>query len=326
VRSLVIGAAAIGLGWQGWRAFSGAMPVAHAIEMEGLVLAGPAVLILVGLVLLAERRWPAVARPLLAPGHRQDAAYLLTYVFLAVPVVTLVGTGFAVIALQVVPGLAGLSAGLPGAIHGVAPRWLVVAAALVVIDGGNWLAHLFNHRVGTLWRFHALHHSQEEMSILTSFRAHPLVHVSYQMAALPLIVLGTAGVVPAPVLVGYVLLSTLPHANVRWSFGPLGRVLVSPAYHRFHHDREDLRGVNLGTVLVLWDRLAGLAVFPEPGQAPVATGLAGRPLPAEQAAVSHGVWAMLSRQLLEPFRLAPASNPEPASAHRPSADLVVLGA
>jgi sterol desaturase/sphingolipid hydroxylase (fatty acid hydroxylase superfamily) len=161
---------------------------------------------------------------------------------------------------------------------------------------------LLNHRVETFWRFHALHHSQEEMSILTSFRAHPLVHTSFQLAALPLIVLGTGGAVSAPVLVGYVLLSTLPHANVDWSFGPLRYVVVSPAYHRLHHDRDDRRGVNLGTVLVLWDVLAGLAVFPERGADPVPTGLAGRPLPVEQAA--GGAWwawaPTLVRQLSSP--------------------------
>ncbi len=106
------------------------------------------------------------------------------------------------------------------------------------------------------------------MSILTSFRAHPLVHTSFQLAAIPLVVLGTGGAVPASVLVGYVVLSTLPHANVNWNFGPLRYVVVSPAYHRFHHDRADRRGVNLGTVLVVWDVLAGLAVFPARGPGP----------------------------------------------------------
>ena len=39
------------------------------------------------------------------------------------------------------------------------------------MDGANWLAHYADHRVDALWRFHALHHSQEELSVLTSFRA-----------------------------------------------------------------------------------------------------------------------------------------------------------
>jgi sterol desaturase/sphingolipid hydroxylase (fatty acid hydroxylase superfamily) len=255
---------------------------------------GPAVLVLVALALAAERRWPAVRRPLTAAGHRQDTAYLAVYVLVAVPVVALVSTGFAVTVFHLAPWLV---------IHPLppAPRWLLVALVLVVMDACNWGAHFLNHRIGTFWRYHALHHSQEEMSILTSFRAHPLVHASFQVAALPLLVLGTSGAVPLPMLVGYVLLSTLPHANVNWGFGPLRYLVVSPAYHRLHHDQGDTRGVNLGTVLVLWDVLAGLAVFPDGGADPVATGLRGRPIPVELDAGAGGWVGLLVRQLTEPL-------------------------
>ena len=265
---------------------------------QGVVLVGPAVLVLVVLAVAAERLWPAVARPVGAIGHRQDAAYLALYVAVAVPAVTLIGSGAATVLQRLDGGftlhvLAGL------------PRWALVAVVLVLIDLANWTSHLYNHRIDAFWRFHALHHSQEEMSILTSFRAHPFVHTSFQLTAVPLIVLGTGGAVPASVLVGYIVLSTMPHANVNWSFGPLRYVIVSPAYHRLHHDRDDRRGVNLGTVLVLWDVLAGLAVFPtrrrDAGFVPVSTGLAGRPLPVEQVA-GAGMLRTMGRQLWSPVQ------------------------
>jgi sterol desaturase/sphingolipid hydroxylase (fatty acid hydroxylase superfamily) len=275
---------------------------------EGVVLIGPAVLALVGLAVVAERIWPAVARPVGAVGHRQDAAYLALYVAVAVPAVTLIGSGAATLLQRLDGGLT---------LHPFAglPRWALVVVVLVLVDLANWTSHLTNHRVNTFWRFHALHHSQEEMSILTSFRAHPLVHTSFQLTAVPLIVLGTGGAVPASVLIGYVLLSTMPHTNVNWSFGPLRYVMVSPAYHRLHHDRDDRRGVNLGTVLVVWDALAGLAVFPTPTPVPtsaatsgpgrpvvpVATGLAGRPLPVEQE-VGAGMARTMMRQLWSPVQ------------------------
>ena len=297
---LLLGVSAF-FGWRGWAALRGATGgLRHALVAEELALVGPAVLVLVALTLLAERRWPAVRRPLGAVGHRQDAAYLVLYIVAAVPAVLLLGTGVASSLFALAPGLA---------VHPLSglPRWALVASALVAMDACNWLAHFLNHRVRAFWRFHAVHHSQEELSILTSFRAHPLVHASFQLVGLPLLVLGTSGAVPLPVLVGYVLLSTLPHANVGWSFGPLGRVFVSPAYHRLHHDRTDTRGVNIGVVLVVWDRLAGLAVWPahDRGRGPVVTGLAGRPVPVEQAAVAGlrrwGGVPMLLRQLAEPL-------------------------
>ncbi len=302
-------AASAFFGWRGWEAIvPAAGGVRHAVVAEELALVGPAVLVLVVLALVAEHRWPAVRRPLSALGHRQDAAYLALYVFVAVPTVLLLGTGFAVTVFRLAPWMS-----LPH-LSGAA-RWALVVGAVVVMDGCNWLAHFLNHRVTAFWRFHAVHHSQEELSILTAFRAHPLVHASFQVAALPLLVLGTAGAIPVPVLVGYVLLSTLPHANVNWDFGPLRYLIVSPAYHRLHHDRDN-RGVNLGTVLVLWDFLAGVAAMPERGALPVATGLAGRPVPVEQAVVAAGRrrWGgvpLLVRQLMEPLLPPPRSTVEP---------------
>jgi sterol desaturase/sphingolipid hydroxylase (fatty acid hydroxylase superfamily) len=302
----VVGATAT-LAAVGWRALAAAPGGPwRAMVTQGVVLIGPAVLALVVLAVAAERLWPAVVRPVGAAGHRQDAAYLVLYVAVAVPAVTLIGSGAATVLQRLDGGFT---------LHPFAglPRWALVAVVLVLIDLANWTSHLYNHRVDAFWRFHALHHSQEEMSILTSFRAHPFVHTSFQLTAVPLIVLGTGGAVPPSVLVGYIVLSTLPHANVTWGFGPLRYVIVSPAYHRLHHDRDDRRGVNLGTVLVLWDVLAGLAVFPArrrdagvaptpvPLPVPVSTGLAGRPLPVEQAS-GAGIVRTMGRQLWSPIR------------------------
>ena len=72
--------------------------------------------------------------------------------------------------------------------------------------------------------------------------------------------MGDRPVAPAFITL-YVCLGTLPHTNVRWSLGPVGRVLVSPAYHRIHHAIGGPEGANLGIVLTIWDVMAGRAVF-----------------------------------------------------------------
>jgi hypothetical protein len=66
--------------------------------------------------------------------------------------------------------------------------------------------------------------------------------------------------VPSTAIVIYLVLATFPHANLRWTFGPLGRVFVSPAYHRIHHAAVGRNDLNLGTVLTLGDVLARRAV------------------------------------------------------------------
>jgi sterol desaturase/sphingolipid hydroxylase (fatty acid hydroxylase superfamily) len=105
----------------------------------------------------------------------------------------------------------------------------------------------------------------------------------------------------APVLItAYVCVGTLQHANLRWTFGPVGLMIVSPAYHRLHHATDD-QAVNLGVVLTIWDVLAGYARFPARGDAVGRTGLDGRPVPVEQDAPSRPL-LLLANQLAEPFR------------------------
>ena len=136
---------------------------------------------------------------------------------------------------------------------------------LVAMDGCNWLAHLANHRVGVLWRFHELHHSQEDMSVLTVFRTHPLVHVSYLLALIPGIVLLANGAVPTTLLVVYAAILAFEHSNTNLGFGRLERILVSPNYHRIHHKFDGPQDVNLGFALTIWDQLSHRAIFPTRG-------------------------------------------------------------
>jgi len=78
-------------------------------------------------------------------------------------------------------------------------------------------------------------------------------------------------------------------------------VIVSPAYHRLHHDRED-QHINLGVVLTIWDVLAGRARFPARQAAVARTGLDGRPVPVEQGAPATPALLLMAEQLIEPFQ------------------------
>jgi hypothetical protein len=101
----------------------------------------------------------------------------------------------------------------------------------------------------------------------------------------------------------YACLGALPHANVRWTYGRAGRILVSPAYHRIHHSATGRLDINLGTVFAFWDVLSRRAVFP--GRTAdtdvVETGLAGRPVPVEQSGRRPRLGRTMLRQLAEPF-------------------------
>jgi len=258
-------------------------------------LAAPLLVALVVATGICERIWPAERRPLLARGHVQDAFYLALHAIVVIPLMTLLSVGAAVL-------LSTHAAWIEVRPAENWPLWLVVPVTVVAMDGANWLAHYADHRLGFLWRFHALHHSQEELSVLTSFRAHPLMHTTgFILAAVPVVALMPTRAI-APVLITiYVCIGTLQHANLRWTFGPLGRVLVSPAYHRRHH-APDIQDTNLGVVLTIWDVLAGRARFPARGCVSGRTGLDGRPVPVEQGNAARPALLLMAGQLIEPFQ------------------------
>jgi sterol desaturase/sphingolipid hydroxylase (fatty acid hydroxylase superfamily) len=185
---------------------------------------------------------------------------------------------------------------------GLLPRSAAIAAIVVAMDAANWFVHLANHRVRVLWRFHELHHSQEDMNVLTVFRTHPLIHVSYLLAVLPVVVILANGAVPITILVGYGGFVAFAHSNTNLGFGPFRRVLVSPNYHRIHHRRDGPQDVNLGFVLSVWDQLSHRAIFPTAETIGIETGLPGRPLRVEQEGPRARHLAAFRAQLVGPFR------------------------
>lgn len=278
---------------------------------------GPLASALVVLFLVAERVRPAQSRPIVARGHRHDLLFALLNVVFVVPMVTALTLAFADVARQLAPWVV-----LPRI--GLVPRWAVILVILVAMDFCNWLVHLANHRVRMLWRFHELHHSQEDMNVLTVFRTHPLIHVSYVLAVIPALVLLANGELPTVLLVLYGGAVAFAHSNTDLSLGPLDRVFVSPNYHRIHHRVSGPQDVNLGFTLTIWDQLTHRAIFPTPETVGVDTGLLQRPLRVEQEGPRAHHLRVLAAQLLGPFRpmrepVTLASVKEPAPT-RPESD------
>jgi sterol desaturase/sphingolipid hydroxylase (fatty acid hydroxylase superfamily) len=293
--TIVIAGLATWLSWRGWTVL-GQIGVARSFDDGRFQLAGPVVLGFVLAVCVLEQIRPAQRRPLFARGHLLDFCYAVFYALLVVPLIVLLGAGFSDLLARLAPWLV-----LPR-VPGV-PGWCFVALAVLAIDAVDWLTHLANHRLTALWRLHAVHHSQEELSVLTTYRAHPLVHVSFLLSAIPILAVEDNTATPAVVLTVYACLGALPHANVRWTYGRVGRILISPAYHRIHHSATGRLDINLGTVFAIWDVLSRRAVFP--GRAAdcaiIETGLAGRPIPVEQAGRRPRLVRTMLSQLAEPF-------------------------
>lgn len=260
-----------------------------------VVLAGPATLAILGVFLVVERLRPAQRRSIVARGHRHDLLFTALNASLVAPLVVAMTLSFSEVARKTMPWIV-----LPK--FGTVPRWVAIALIFVAMDGMNWLAHLGNHRVRVLWRFHEVHHSQEDMSVLTVFRTHPLVHVSYLIALVPGIVLVANGALPTTLLVIYGASVAFAHSNTNLGFGPLERIFVSPNFHRIHHKVDGPQDVNLGFALTIWDQLARRAVFPTPETIRTDTGLPGRPLAVEHAGSRPRHLSVFFLQLVGPFR------------------------
>lgn len=306
--TLGVAAATSGLVWMAVSSLERRGGLGSSLAAGRAELLAPLVLGLVVATLLCERRWPAEGRPVLARGHLHDGTFFALHVIVVVPLMTLLGVAFAQLLGTHVSWLE-----VPGTASW--PGWLLLAVTIVLMDGANWLAHWADHRFAPLWRLHALHHSQEELSVLTSFRAHPLSHLpGFLLATFPVIALmGGHSMAPA-LITGYICLGTLPHANLNWSFGPLGRIVVSPAYHRLHHALDGKDGYNLGVVLTVWDVLARRAQFPTKGAPATPTGLVDGSVRTEQT--PDGRWhpGLLMTQLVEPFTIGPTVHPRPEPA------------
>src|SRR5579872_6087181 len=276
----------------GWLSHWGGTSFAASMTSLRVVLVGPATLIVLSAFLIIERLRPAQRRPIFARGYRQDLLYTVLNATIVAPLVVALSLSFAEVAHRSLPWIV-----MPHL--DAVPRWGVLALIFVAMDGCNWLAHLANHHIRMLWRFHELHHSQEDMSVLTVFRTHPLIHVSYLIALIPGIVLIANGAVPTLLLVVYGSVLAFEHSNTNLGYGPLERVFVSPNYLRIHHKLDGPQDVNLGFALTIWDQLAHRAVFPTEETIRIDTGIAGRPLAVEQE--GHHFRVFLA-QLAGPFR------------------------
>ena len=210
------------------------------------------------------------------------------------------------------------------------PVWGRVIAYILVLDFANYWIHRIEHSVPALWAFHQVHHSQDQLSIMTTYRNHPL-DVWMRGFVGPVIIMMVIGLPPHVwlwlSLLWDVTLS-LSHLDVNWTYGPLRRVFVSPVSHAIHHSIEDRhQHRNFGANLVIWDHLFGTA---DPGtERPKAVGLPGWSV--RESVLAH-CWEPIRGVVrhyrgLPPDGLAPltAAPHEPAPAPEPEPERTSVG-
>ena len=150
------------------------------------------------------------------------------------------------------------------------PLWLKLVLMLILNDFGAYWAHRALHGNRRLWRFHAIHHSAEQLDWLVNTRAHPFDSVFMRLAGLaPIYLLGianTAGRHVDPTVALVIVIATVwnffIHANIRIRLGPFEWLVSSPVFHHWHHSNDSHRDTNFAFIFPLIDRVFGTAWMP----------------------------------------------------------------
>lgn len=181
---------------------------------------------------LAERRWAIRPQPTFRPGWGTDVAH-----FFVNGLVNAIGRALTLGVVAVtIQRLAGPSLERLWSVTGAQPGPVRFVEALLVVAVSRYWSHRWTHRVGWLWRFHAVHHSSERLDWLAAARVHPVDAVFATLCTgVPLFVLGFDRATFGAWLAFTTISPFLDHANLRLRLPVLRWLIPNPEWHHWHH-------------------------------------------------------------------------------------------
>ena len=156
----------------------------------------------------------------------------------------------------------------------------------LIMDLTFYYWHRVNHRLPFLWRFHNVHHIDQDLDVSTSFRFHfGEVALSVAFRVVQVTLSGVSAWTYGIYELAFQLNTLFHHSNLRLPIAlerPLNRVLVTPRMHGIHHSQ--VRGEtdsNFSVVLSWWDRLHGTVRLNVPRDA-ITIGVPAYTLPGDR--------------------------------------------
>ena len=138
----------------------------------------------------------------------------------------------------------------------------IIITILTLDFFGGWLVHFVEHKAKWLWRFHVVHHADNNVDVTTALRHHPVESVLRGVFFVAGVLV--AGAPMFAVMIFQTLLVIFvqfTHANIslpKWLDNGLSWVLVSPNMHKVHHHyMQPYTDTNYGAVFSIWDRAFG---------------------------------------------------------------------
>ena len=133
---------------------------------------------------------------------------------------------------------------------------------MLVADIVQYWSHRAYHEIPFLWKFHAVHHSSEEMDWIAGSRVHVVeLLLTRGLVLLPLVLLGFDSVAVNAYVAFVAFQAVFDHANVSVNPSILRYIFVTPNFHHWHHsqDKEAL-DKNYAVHFAFLDYLFGTAV------------------------------------------------------------------
>ncbi len=149
----------------------------------------------------------------------------------------------------------GLLNWLPG------PSWTKTALGFLLYDLYMYLIHRVNHAVPFLWRFHRVHHTDDQVDVTTALRFHfgeqLITAFVFRLGIVPLLGLTLEQMLFYEIFSKPLIL--FHHSNIALP-EPIDRILralvVSPNMHRVHHSKWlPETNSNYASFFSFWDRL-----------------------------------------------------------------------
>ena len=145
-----------------------------------------------------------------------------------------------------------------------APFLVMFFTLLLVSQLLSYLVHIAFHKIDWLWPIHAVHHTDVDVDVTTSYRHHPLeALVSLPFIAPIILLLGTPIEVVAAYKIFEVVFTVFSHSNIRIPEvleKYLRLIILTPDFHRLHHCVEERHtNSNYGSLVPWFDYLFGTA-------------------------------------------------------------------
>jgi sterol desaturase/sphingolipid hydroxylase (fatty acid hydroxylase superfamily) len=154
--------------------------------------------------------------------------------------------------------------------------WRTWAAGFVCVEFAYYWFHRASHRVAWMWSTHAVHHSAEQLTLLSSLRlGWTNVLSGGWLFYVPLVLAGFDPRLVIGLLAFDLRYQFFLHTEAIGKLGPLEWILNTPHHHRLHHaSNEAYLDRNYGGVVIIFDRLFG-TLARETGE-PIRYGLVNR--------------------------------------------------